>query len=279
MSSRKLIHLKPIAIWFALTALTFTVAIACGDDSDDDATGSPTSGTETPSQTNGTPDGETPTQDPTPTPTVDGPSPTGAAAEVRSLIRGWLDGVNGKITYRYESLFGGKPEGVYSTYFLDGASRHDWFNEGSGLGVTVTTIVDGEDAYVCTLSESNSICRATDEIEATQTRVAILIIVRTLSGIADNAGSMTIEALPDEEIAGVTASCYHVVSEERITEGREGVEDLKLCFSEAGQLLLVDHVVEFEDPDAPRNTLEFVAIEVDEPTSEDFEPPAQVFGG
>lgn len=268
--------LQSVAVGLALVIAFIIGAAACGDDGD--TTGSP-SETESPGVTS-SPDGEQ-----TSAPTEDGqnftrtPTVTGEEGSALSLIQGWLDGVNGRIRYRYVSDFGGHPDGFYTMYYLDGSHRHDWLNEASGFGVTVVTIVDGQDAYTCNVSESTSFCRSTTEDLAVQSRIAILIVYRTLEGIVENFETMSVSELPDEEIAGVEANCFEVVSPDRITEGPPGDETLKFCFSSEGRLLLIDHTVSFDGTTLPDDHLLLEAQEVGEATPADFEPPAQLAGG
>lgn len=266
---------RPVAVALVLVLALSIVVAACGDDGDGDTSSSPNE-TESPGVTRSPDRDQTSTpkdEDHTPTPTV---SEEGTAG---GLIQGWLDGVNGRVAYRYVSDFGGHPDGIYTMYYLDGANRHDWLNEASGFGVTVVTIVDGQDAYICNLSESSSLCRSTTEDDAVQTRIAILIVYRTLEGIVENFETMLVSELPGEEIAGTEADCYEVVSPDRITEGPPGTETLKLCFSSEGLLLLIDHTVSFVGDTLPEDHLLLEAQEVGNATPGDFDPPAQLVGG
>lgn len=261
-------------ISFVLACIVAALVLgACGDDDG----GSDSSITPTP-------DASSPTDgSPTPASTEDDgnetPEPTasGVGAELKSLIDGWLDGVNAKVTYDYESNFGGHPVGTYTTYYLDGSDRHDWLNTGNELNVTLTTIVTDEASYVCNIFEANPTCETETAEQARSVRVSFLIIVRTLEAISDEVNNLAIRALPNEEIAGQDASCYEAMTTgERLTEGPPAVETVALCFSPDGMLLRVDHDAVFEDEELPDGDLLLEATEVGEPVASDFEPPARV---
>lgn len=263
-----------IALALAALLAVGVLALACGDDDENDSGNSSTpAASPSPGGTGETTSTPAPTEDDDPTPTE---QPSGPAEEVRNLLQDWLNGVNQKVTYHYKSDFGGKPDGVYTIYYLDGASRHDWLNEGAGFGVTVTTITNGDEAYVCNLSETNSLCRSTTPEDAIQTRVAFLIIPTTIQGIIEGIDDMAVTELPQDEVAGEQASCYEIRSTGRITEGHAGSETLKFCFSDTGALLLIDHVVEFDDESLPDDHLTLVAEELAQPVPADFDPPARV---
>lgn len=275
MALRYFMH-RRIGMLLACLIAAMSLAIACGDDDGpSDSTGpAPPTSSASPDVT-GTA-APTSTDEATPVPTVGGVS-----GELRSLIDGWFDGVNAKVTYDYASNFGGHPEGVYTTYYLDGADRHDWENIGAGLGVTLTTIVNGDDAYVCNIFESNPTCNVRTVQDTLDTRVSFLIIPRTLQTISDRINTLAIRALPDEVIAGTDAKCYETTTTgERITEGPPAVEVVVTCFSADSILLRVDHDVLFEDgEDLPDGDLLLEATEVGQAVPSDFEPPARVIGG
>jgi hypothetical protein len=252
------------------------MAAACGDDdgqSDTTDTASPTIPVNEDSSGTPTPNGGT-------TAVTPGATQAGAGGELQSRIDEWLDGVNVKVTYDYASNFGGHPEGIYTIYYLDGASRHDWENIAGGLGVTLTTIVDGDEAYVCNIFEANPTCEVRSVEDTIDTRVAILIVRLTLEAISDEADTLAITALPDEKIAGLEAKCYETrTTGERITEGPPAEEIVTTCFSDDSVLLKVDHDIVFVDESLPDGDLLLEASEVGQAGRSDFDPPARVVGG
>jgi hypothetical protein len=255
-------------IGLALAALSVLaiLSFACGDD-DDGTTASPSGS----GQASETPDGST--IDPSSTP---GPSSTGEAGELEELVQAWLDGVNAKVAYDYQSNFGQHPDGIYTTYFLDGNDRHDWYNEGSGFETTVVSLITPEQAYVCTLTPAFPTCSEAPEVEAQSARAVFLIIIQTMQLVAAGIDGASVEALPDEEIADVQGHCYELSSAERISAGPPGTELLKFCFSDAGALLSFNHDTAFEDETLPAGDLDLLATEVGDPAPGDFEPPAEV---
>lgn len=270
--------IRTTALLWACVLISVAFALSCGDDDggspDPSGTSSPTSssaanGSATPEPTAEA--SETPTQAPL----------SGAPGELRSLIETWLAGVNAKVTYDYVSNFGGHPDGIYTTYFLDGADRHDWENIGAGLGVTQVTIVNGDEAYVCSIFESNPTCNVRTPEDTLAHRIAILIVYRTLETISDRADTLSIAELPDEQIAGLDAQCFETTSgDERLTEGPPAVEVVVTCFSEDGLLLRVDHDVLFEEEEVlPDGDLVLEATDIGQAVPDDFEPPARVIEG
>lgn len=256
-----------------LLAAVLTISAACGDDGP---------------STSPTPDGSgDPSASPTPDDSgdpagmADGPdaSPTQAPedlVEVLTLVNTFLGHVDGKIVYDYTSNFGQHADGTYTTYYQGDLDRHDWLSRTGGFETTVVTLVTETTGYICTLVPSFPTCQEISQEKAVDTRPVYAIIPITLRALSRGAAPMTAFQLPNEQIAGVDALCYQIDIESRLIEGPSGSERMKLCFSEDGALLLMDHDLFFDDPALPQGELDFVAIEVGEATAEDFEAPAQV---
>lgn len=248
------------------------IAAACGDDDGGDETPGPTTG-ETASPT--------PTGEPSDTggaSVTAAPTASGPAAELFELVGGWVDGVNGKVTYDYMSNFGQHPDGTYTIYHLDGDSRHDWLNNVGDFGVTLITIIRDDISYICPVAEVNATCREAPEQEARDNRAVFLIVEQTMQVVAAGISDATVTELPGEEVAGVQGNCYRLETSGRISEGPPGTEQLDLCFSGEGELLSLLHAVFFEDEALPNGDLSLVATEVDEASPNDFDPPAPLVG-
>jgi len=246
-----------------LLAAVLAVSAACGDD---DPSASPTpDGSGEPTETS---EGS----DTTPTPA------SGDLAEVLTLVDTFLNNVDGKVVYDYTSNFGQHADGTYTTYYQEDLDRHDWLSRTGGFETPVVTLVTETTGYSCTLVPGFPTCQELPKDQVLERRAAYKIIPVTLTAISEQAAPMTAIRLPDEQIADAAAICYDVEIETRLIPGPLGSERLKLCFTEDGALLLMDHDVFFDDADVPQGELDFVAIAVGQATAEDFDPPADIVG-
>ena len=248
-----------------LFAAVLTISAACGGD---DPAPSPTP--EASSDPAETPDGPdaSPTQAPEDLPED--------LAEVLTLVNTFLDHVDGKIVYDYTSNFGQHADGTYTTYYRGELDRHDWFSRTGGFEVTVVTLVTETTGYLCTLVPAFPTCQELPQDQTVESRAVYLIIPITLEALLEGTAPMTSSQLSNEQIAGSDAVCYQIDIEGRLVEGPTGSERIKLCFTEDGALLLMDHDIFFDDTDLPEGNLDFIAIEIGQAAAEEFEPPAEV---
>lgn len=209
------------------------------------------------------------------TPSEGGTPAVTAAPDANALEKlavAYLAGVDGKISYRYETEnFGQHPNGTWTTYRLSGNYRQDYVSRDDDG--QVTTIIAGEDLYTCTKSSSTSCSRALPEHVDGQ-----LIFFRPIteipSAIAAGIEGVEPEELPAETIAGVEASCFHLDVPRRLGQGPAGSEDVKICFSNEGALLFLTSHIQFENSDLLSAELKLNALEVGPASASDFEPLA-----
>ena len=147
-----------------------------------------------------------------------------------------------------------------------------------GFEVTVVTLVNEDTGYICSLVPDFPTCQETPPDLVVATRPVYAIIPINLRALSQGAASITAVQLADEEIAGTTGVCYEIDIEGRLIQGPPGSETMKLCFTDDGGLLLMDHDLFFDDPALPQGELDFIAIEVGQTADADFEPPAMIIG-
>ncbi len=260
----KMFRPRRALIIFAFLAALLTVSAACNGGDDPDPSGSPNGSTGATEPPNGS--------DVSPTET---PEDLG---EVLALVSTFLDGVDGKIVYDYTSNVGQHADATYTTYYLGDLERHDWLNRAGGFEVTVVTLVTEDTGYICTLVPDFPTCQETPPDRVRASRPVYEIIPINLRALSQGAADMTAVQLANEEIAGTTGVCYEIDIAGRLIQGPPGSEQMKLCFTDDGGLLLMDHDLFFDDPAVPQGELDFIALEVSEAAAADFEPPAMIIG-
>lgn len=210
----------------------------------------------------------TPGRTPTPAPT-----PRPGAGLLEQLAAAYLSGVDGKVVYDYVTEnFGEHPQGVWGVYRLSGDLRKDWTTTAFGFEATTVVILAGQDAFVCTKAPALISCYRETQENASSLLVLFTPITEVPEAIVGGAEGLQSTPLPDETIAGVTGKCFQINVAGRIGTGPAGTEEMKVCFDEDGQLLLLDRRIVFDDPSYPEATQTLTATEMAAATAADFEP-------
>lgn len=249
----------------ALLAVALLLAIAaCGGD--DDGGGSPTTSTDSGTATAKA--SAQPSGDATPTAAA---SQSTAAAEVQRLSKAFVDGVDGKVVYSYTSEnVGLHPQGTWTTYLEGENRREDWINRPFNFDA-ISIGVDANGEYIlCSGVAVSYSCNEAQE-EDVQSIFGLFSPIREVyETLAGGTGSFEISALPDETIAGVSATCYQIDGD-RIGSHRPGTESIKTCFAEDGTVLFLNRVLVFDAADVLDAELTVEATEVGSVTSADFD--------
>lgn len=241
-------------------AVVILVTFACrGGDGDNSNGGSgpdQAQATQTPEATETAAPGETPF------PTLQ------PDATLEQLAARFIAGVDGKVSYRYVSNLGFDVEGVWTMYRFSGDSRYDWQTDLGGVESTTTAIIAGDDVYACTQTGGSTSCARDTSGNSPFLTVLFIPVIEIPEAIVAGIPELESMELPDETIAGVKARCFDLVLPNR--------EEIKICFSEDGLLLLMERKVLFEDPSVPPADLSLEAQEVGDASAADFEPPTPV---
>lgn len=203
----------------------------------------------------------------------------GGGRTLEELLETYLSGVDGKITYRTTSEnFGEHPNLIWTEYRLGEDTRIDWRNfiENPEDDPMISTIaISSEDAsYICTISPGLESCNSKTQEEAQNLVFWRTSVDEALNEIAAGVEGVTVSDGTAREIAGVQASCFNVESPTRLGIGQPGGEDLEICFSAEGGLLVMSRTVTFTDTAFPTARLDVTAQEVAEASPADFEPIA-----
>ena len=212
-----------------------------------------------------TPTTPTATSGETPFPTL--PPDAGA---LEQLAAKFIKGVDGKVSYRYISNFGLHPDGVWTVYRLSDDYRQDW--QLSDVAATNTVIIASTGVYVCTQTPFITSCFPMTEEDANAYVIIFTPINEVPQAIVEGMPGLESTELPDETIAGVEGNCFQLMAPGRIGVGPEGTEEIKICFSADGLLLLMERTVLFEDPSFTPADLSLAAQEVGAAATADFEP-------
>jgi len=205
------------------------------------------------------------------TPIATAPSNANSLERLAAL---YAAGPNGKIVYSVSSEnYGTHPNGKLSTYRLDTAVREDWTSSELGFEQTAIGIKTGDSLTLCSKTEFTEDCHPVQNEEGFGIVFAVFTPVREvpLALLSDELDYEYTE-LPDEEIAGATGRCFDVQVNERIGAGPSGTEEIKLCFTEDGELLSLDRVFGFEIEGLPGARFTAVAEETSEAVPADFQP-------
>ena len=222
------------------------------------------------------PEGTTPPDQPSRTST-DGANGTDQTFE--GLLDTYLNGVDGKITYRTTSEnFGEHPNLIWTEYRLGEDTRIDWRNfvENPADDPMISTIAifSSAGAYICTTSPGLKSCNVKTPEEARSLTFWRPSVNEAPEAVAGGVEGATVSDRAEREVAGVQASCFDVESPSRLGDGPPGKESLELCFSEEGGLLVMSRTVTFTDTGFPTARLNVTAQELAEPDASDFEPIA-----
>ena len=223
-----------------------------------------------------TPD-STATADPTSRTSTDGAGIGDRSLD--GLLETYLSGVDGKITYRTTSEnFGEHPNLIWTEYRLGEDRRVDWQNfvENPDDDLMISTIAIFSDAgsYICTTSPGLKSCNLKAPEEAQSLVFWRPSVDEAPKAIAAGVEGTTVSDPAEREIADVQASCFDVESPSRLGDGPPGKENLELCFSEAGALLVMSRTITFTDTAFPTARLDVTAQDVAEADPSDFEPIA-----
>lgn len=239
-----------------IAALAAGVAIACGGSDGGSGTQSPGVGSPTASPS------------PTPVPTA-GPN----ASPLERLAAGYLQGVDGKVVYRYLGInWGEHPDGTWTVYRDGENRREDWTNQAAGFPATTIAIHRQDANYVCTDAQVLKQCYAQQEKDLQLVFVLFTPVHEVFEAILRGIEGLQVTELPPETIAGVSAQCFDLNVPGRIGVGPPGTEKIKTCFSQEGALLYLKRIVTFKNPDQPVAELTAEAQEVGPTAPSDFEP-------
>ena len=237
-----------------LVAAWLVMLSACGGD-DDPATSPGTSG---------------------PTETTDGesgaPTTTGEPGSLESLSAAYLDGVDGKVTYRYVSNFGQHPDDVWTLYHLGENFRQDRETVANEIATKTVAIVTESDDYLCFGTDFTTECRLESEDVVLNALPFFIPVTEVPEAVLEGIDGVVETKLPSETIAGLEAICFNLAVPGRIGVGPTGKEEIKICFSEEGYMLSMRRTVVFDDTTLPNGELTLDAQEVGTAVESDFEP-------
>ncbi len=229
----------------------------------------------------------------------DGPAATGSTAtqdsngssgngDLEELMGKYLDGADGMVHYQVDSEnFGSHPQGVWTTYRLGSNVREDWATN-DFLEAPTIAIKSDDGMFFCSQTPFTSSCT---QVQNESDLDLVFIVMTPLKDVpaALAAGDLDYDssALPDEEFDGVTGKCFDVTTSSRVpftnqpagSEGPPGTEQIKLCFSDEGQLLAIDRHVKFEAENLPDAYFKATSDMVGEAQDSDFEPPTPPVNG
>lgn len=243
----------------ALIAIGLILLVAaCGDDG---ATSTPTSNGD-PTPADGT--------SPDPTGTTDSSLPP-IAQDVQALSQTFVDGVDGKVVYAYTSEnVGIHPQGTWTTYRSGDHRREDWINRPFNFdSITIAAATDQE-YVVCSGIPLDYACNASTLADVESVFGLFSPIREVYEALAHGIDSAEISELPDESLAGVTATCYQVDSD-RIGPHRTGTETIKTCFAKDATVLFLHRYLTFDDPNVDDAELTLEATEVGSVSAADFD--------
>ena len=246
-----------VLIWSLILTATLLAGLACGgDEGQDDADSTPT----------GTGDTEAPTV-----------SVDAQAGTFEELAAAYVNGVDGTVTYKVESdNFGFHPVGTWATYRLGTDIREDWTTNTFGYDETTTAINAASSGMVlCTRTPFTTSCTAASELGELDAVLILFTPIKELPRILLTDETVDWEAsdLPDETIADVDARCFQISIDGRIGTGPPGTEEIKMCFSQEGTLLVYDRIVNFESASFEPAKLSAIAQSTGESLATDFDPP------
>lgn len=203
-----------------------------------------------------------------------GGGPTDDYGALRELAADHLEGVQVKVSYRYVSNFGLKPDGSLTIYRMAENYRQDWSQTGGGFESTSIVIIIGdEEAIGCTAAPGQANCLE-ETLDNARSQLALLTPIDEVpQAIADGIEGAIVTTLPDRTLADVEARCFLLETPGRLGDGAEGKEEIEICFSLDGLLLSMERLVIPNDPSVPRGELSLEVTEVAEVTAADFGPP------
>ena len=204
------------------------------------------------------------------------PSAPGDAGPISKQAARFLEGIDGKYTYKYTGPIGNATEGKLVIVRLGVNDRWDWSTNTYGFEATTVTIMGEEKNYLCTLSTGLNSCREAAASELTALRYISSPIYDALADLVAEPGKYTVDDLPDETFGGLTGKCYHAFSETRIGEGAPASEDIKACYADDG---VVTYFRRTTTPDSSAVEPSTFTIELQEradATLSDFEPTGRV---
>jgi len=245
---------KPISLPVIIISAGVILLSACGGD--DDPGASPGI-----SESPGTATAET-----------EEPTTTGQAGSLEALSAAFLDGVDGKVEYRYISNFGQHPDDVWTLYNLGDNFRQDRATVANGIATRTAAIVTQTDDYLCTGTDFTTECRIEPEEVVLNSLPFFIPVTEIPEAVLAGIDGMVETELPGETIASLEASCFNLAVPGRIGVGPTGREEIKICFSGEGYLLSMRRTVIFDDTSLPNGELTLDAQEAGAAVVSDFEP-------
>ena len=195
---------------------------------------------------------------------------------LEGLLDAYLAGVDGKISYRTTSENYQHVNLIWTEYRLGEETRIDWRdfveNPVNDLMISTTAIISNDGSYICVTSTGIKSCNAKTPEEARGLVFWRPSVDEAIEALAAGSDGTQVSNAAVREIAGVPASCFDVESPSRLGEGPPGKENLELCFSGEGALLVMSRTITFTDTASPPARLDVTAQDVAEADPSDFEP-------
>jgi len=190
------------------------------------------------------------------------------ATDLERLAQLVVEGQTSSIEYNLSSTFGGKPVGVWTVQQRDPDFRMD-LETG---GFVSTTILAGGEGVACSGAGGVGTCFPATPEEVDAQKSALGTAFDVPAAIADDIDNFEVTSSEVRDIAGETADCYSLTSDQVGLVLHEG----EICFAEDGLLLKLD--VKVSATDIEREfSIEATQVSREVPDGA-FEPPYPVAG-